>query len=158
MNTSRLVGHFMAGRLRGISRIGVLINAASLPSFLAEADLALSATATPASVVVDRELQFSVLLVNQGPDSADDVAVEIDLPTEVSLIKMSPTQRICLPGPPLICQLGQVNATAPGNRVGVTVDVAARSCCGHLACRNRFIADGRPVPGQQFCRRIVERR
>ncbi|HSH71235.1 MAG TPA: DUF11 domain-containing protein, partial [Deferrisomatales bacterium] len=82
-------------------------------------------TAAPAPVVVDQELRFSLDLVNHGPDSAENVTVEIDLPTEVSLVATSPTQGVCQPGPPLICQLGQVSADAPDSRVGVTVDMVS---------------------------------
>ncbi|MDF1551405.1 MAG: hypothetical protein P1P84_00010 [Deferrisomatales bacterium] len=123
MHRSRLVPRSAIGWLRGLSLAVLLLSAAWLPAAAAEADLALVVTAAPVPVVVDQALRFSLDLVNQGPDSAEDVTVEINLPAEVSLAAATPTQGVCLPGSTLICQLGQVSADAPGNRAGVTVDM-----------------------------------
>lgn len=125
MHTLPLVRRLVVACLRRIFVVGVLSGAASLPAFAVEADLGLVVTAAPTPVVVDHDLQFSIGLVNLGPDNAEGVTIEIDLPAEVSLVAAVPSQGACDPGPPLICQLGLVGTTAPANRVVITVETVA---------------------------------
>jgi hypothetical protein len=126
--------------------VGVLLGAALPPALAAEADLGLVITATPAPVVVDQDLRFSIDLVNHGPDSAEDVTVEIGLPAEVSLVGALSSQGTCEPGPPLICQLGAVGATAPANRVGITVETIANVISGISFAADVVSATPDPLP------------
>jgi len=97
-------------------------------------------------VVVEQDLLFSVDLVNHGPDSAEDVIVVIDLPAQVSLVAALSGQGACELGPPLICQLGPVGATAPANRVGITVETVADAVSGISLAADVASATPDPLP------------
>lgn len=144
MHTLPLVPRSMVACLRSIFLVGLLLSAALPRASAAEAELGLLVTATPAPVVVDQDLRFSIDLVNHGPDSAEEVTVEIDLPAQVSLVAALSSQGSCEPGPPLICQLGRVGVTIPANRVGITVETVADAVSGiSLAAR---VASATPDP------------
>jgi len=146
MHTLPLVRRSMLACLRSIFLVGVLLSAALLPAFAAEADLGLVVTATPAPVVVDEDLRFSIELVNHGPDIAEDVTVEIGLPAQVSLVAALSSQGACEPGPPLICQLGAVGAMAPANRVAITVETIADVVSGISLAADVASATPDPLP------------
>lgn len=136
--------------LRYVLVPGLLLMGAWRPSFAVEADLALTGRAVPQPVVVDRALAFYLELVNQGPDSAEEVTVEVDLPAEVGLMAASASQGVCQPGPPLICELGQIDANYPANRVSIAVETVANVVAGVSLAATVTSATPDPVPDNNF--------
>ena len=85
----------------------------SSPLVPPEADLVLTKkTIEPDVVQVGQKLRFKITVRNNGPDQADDVVVEDDLPNDVKVLSVEPSQGSCVKKPSIRCELGDLPAGA----------------------------------------------
>jgi uncharacterized repeat protein (TIGR01451 family) len=71
----------------------------------AQSDLAVELTDDPDPVAVGQELTYTAKVTNKGPDAADGVELELDLPAGASVVEKPDT---CTGIDPLTCDLGTV--------------------------------------------------
>jgi uncharacterized repeat protein (TIGR01451 family) len=81
------------------------------------ADLAVSQTATPATIVLGENATFLVRVINNGPGTAQGVTLSNQIPWRTSLVSAVPSRGSCQQS---TCALGTI---APGTSVTVTVTV-----------------------------------
>ena len=86
-----------------------------------QADLAVTKTGLPASVVAGGQVTYTIGVVNNGPSDATGVVLTDPLPTGVSLIDASSTRGPCDAGPPVSCPIGTLG---PGTPETVTITAA----------------------------------
>jgi uncharacterized repeat protein (TIGR01451 family) len=85
------------------------------------ADLALSLTASPVSVVAGSNVTYTITVTNQGPSTATGVMVNDPLPTLVTVLSTNTTQgTISISNHNLICVLGELT-----NGAGATITIVA---------------------------------
>src|SRR5690606_34931000 len=87
---------------------------------LPEADLSVAVSDGPDPVTAGEQLTYTVTVSNAGPDSADNVMVDLVLPAEVTLVSATPSAGSCTG---TNCDLGSLAASASASIVFV-VDVA----------------------------------
>ncbi len=73
------------------------------------ADLVVTYSPSRETVAAGQTLIYESIVHNHGPDSASNVTVSATLPTEVTLVRVSPTQGTCTI---LQCKLGTLNSGA----------------------------------------------
>ena len=95
-------------------------------TFISEADLSITKTASPNPVVAGTNLTYTINVNNAGPSTATGVVVKDTLPGQISVLSVTPSQGTCTPGipgnpaQPLTCTLGTMNASGSANIVIVT--------------------------------------
>src|SRR5690606_16221772 len=87
---------------------------------LPEANLSVAVSDSPDPVTAGEQLTYTVTVSNAGPDSADNVMVDLVLPAEVTLVSATPSAGSCTG---TNCDLGSLAASASASIVFV-VDVA----------------------------------
>ena len=93
----------------------------AIPVGLPQADLAVTKTGLPASVVAGGQVIYTIGVVNRGPSDATGVVLTDPLPAGVSLIDASSTRGPCAAGPPVSCAIGTLG---PGTSETVTITAA----------------------------------
>jgi len=89
-----------------------------LAEALADADLAITKTASAASVVVGDSITYTLTVTNNGPSDALDAAVLDNLPGGVTLVSTTPSQGSCSGTAPIACDLGPL-----ANGVSATIQI-----------------------------------
>ncbi|MFD7154615.1 LPXTG cell wall anchor domain-containing protein [Kribbella sp. NPDC059898] len=87
----------------------------------AEADVAITKTATPDPVAAGGEVTYTLVARNNGPSPAEDVKVTDTLPDGVELVSAKPTQGSCTS---TTCSLGTISS---GSTATITVVVRVSS-------------------------------
>lgn len=72
------------------------------------AGLAVTKTDTPDPVIIGNPLTYTITVVNYGPSDATGVRLSDDLPTEVTLGQVTPSQGTCSETDPIVCDLGSM--------------------------------------------------
>lgn len=98
-----------------------VVNTTVEPQPLPVADLALNMTDNPDPANRNKELLYRLTVVNNGPDTATDVAVTDVLPDIMTLLSATPSQGSCAGAAPVVCNLGML---APGGTA--TVDILVK--------------------------------
>jgi uncharacterized repeat protein (TIGR01451 family) len=84
------------------------------------ADLAVALTGAPNPVMVRKELTYSLIVTNNGPDTAISTRVTDTLPDGASLISIATSQGSCKCRRDINCELGSL---AAGGRAEITIKV-----------------------------------
>jgi uncharacterized repeat protein (TIGR01451 family) len=79
-------------------------------------------TDAPDPVETGDQVTYTMVVTNNGPDTAADVVVTDPLPAEVTYVSHTTTKGTCVAGPPFSCTLGSL---APNESVTITVVVTA---------------------------------
>ena len=115
-------------------------------SFFSRADLSLTKTGLPGTVVAGELITHTITVTNAGPSVATDVMVRDNLPAEVTMVSATPSTGQCVPGTPgnaalpLTCTFGNM---ASGAVNVVTVVSRVRSNTPH----GTVLANGASVTG-----------
>ena len=102
-------------------------SAAGHVGFVSSADLSISKTALPIPVTAGTNLTYTITVNNAGPSTASAVVVNDTIPSEVSVLQVTPSAGSCtagIPGNPLrplSCTVGSLT-----NGASVTITVLAR--------------------------------
>ena len=87
-------------------------------TFFSRADLALTKTGLPETVVAGQNITHTITVTNLGPSIATAVVVRDNLPAEVTMVSATPSAGQCVPGTPgnaalpLTCTLGNMASGA----------------------------------------------
>src|SRR5690606_13637076 len=87
---------------------------------LPEANLSVAVSDSPDPVTAGEQLTYTVTVGNGGPDTADNVVVDLVLPADVTLVSATPSAGSCTG---TTCNIGSLAASA-SESVVVVVDVA----------------------------------
>lgn len=75
------------------------------------ADVQVSLSTSPASVIAGQTLNFVTTVTNSGPSNANNVVATLNLPSDGELIGSTPSQGSCSrSGQTMTCQLGKINS------------------------------------------------
>ncbi len=89
------------------------------------ADITLTKTASPSSVTVGNNITYTLTALNHGPDTATNVMVSDTLPSNVTLVSVTPSQGHCTGTTAISCNLGSINSGATG-----TITIVATAASG----------------------------
>jgi uncharacterized repeat protein (TIGR01451 family) len=78
------------------------------PAFAANADLALTKTASPDPAPAGGDMRYTLLVTNNGPDTATGVIVTDVLPGSITFMSASPSQGTCSGTTTVTCSLGTI--------------------------------------------------
>ncbi len=114
-----------AGRLIGLSAAAAaLLAGGPAGAAAATADLAVDATDSADPVNVGAEFDLVATVSNSGPDAANAVELADELPNQLDVVAVSPTQGSCdRQGKKVGCSLGAIDA---GSQARVTLRVKAK--------------------------------
>ena len=84
------------------------------------ADLDLTMAVSPAMIGKGDNATFTLVVTNNGPQTATNVVVNDDLPNEVTLVSVSTTQGSCTTADPVVCSIGTLTS---GSSATITIDV-----------------------------------
>jgi uncharacterized repeat protein (TIGR01451 family) len=104
----RLAGISLRSTLVGLV-LGVGLIAAAPAS--AAADLSATKSASPEPVVTGRQLTYTIVVHNAGPDPATGATLQDELPLGLSLVSATSTAGTCSSTSPVMCDLGTVTPT-----------------------------------------------
>jgi uncharacterized repeat protein (TIGR01451 family) len=90
----------------------------------ASADLAITLSGAPNPVMVKKELTYSLIAANNGPDPADGVRVTVTLPQGAPLVSLASSIGSCSGESVINCDLGDL---APGSAAKITIIVSPSS-------------------------------
>lgn len=121
-------------------------------SFVANADLSVTKTASAGVAVAGTNLTYTLSVTNNGPAAAPNVTVADILPSQVQLISATPSVGSCggttVPGDPaqpLTCNFGTLSNGAAATLV-VVVKVNSDTPQGSTLVNNAGVASGVPDP------------
>jgi uncharacterized repeat protein (TIGR01451 family) len=98
---------------------------AVLAAALADADLAITKSASSSAVSVGDQITFTLTVTNNGPNDAAFATITDNLPAGVTLISTTPSQGTCSGTTPITCDLGALaNGASATIQVVVTADAA----------------------------------
>jgi uncharacterized repeat protein (TIGR01451 family) len=108
------------------------------------ADLALTASASPPALIVGQHSTLSFRLTNAGPAPATNATLKVTLPPGLAFVSGSPSQGSCAAGAPgATCALGTI---AAGGSVRVTIVVAAGAAGSLTASGTATASETDPTP------------
>jgi uncharacterized repeat protein (TIGR01451 family) len=84
------------------------------------ADLDLTKAVSPSMIGKGDNVTFTLVVTNNGPQTATNVVVTDDLPNELTLLSVSTTQGSCTTADPVVCSAGPL---AVGNSATITINV-----------------------------------
>ena len=116
---------------------------ASLVCAPANADITLTKTADPSTVVTGSNITYTLQALNHGPDAATNVKISDTLPANVSFVSATPTQGQCTGTTAIVCNLGSLNASASAS-VQVVVTAVSGSSVTNSATVSSDIPDNKP--------------
>ena len=118
--------HWAPRRLIGVSAAAAaLLAGGPAGAAAATADLAVDATDSADPVNVGAEFDLVATVSNSGPDAANGVELADELPNQLDVVSVSPTQGSCdRQGKKINCSLGVIGA---GSQAGVTLRLEPRT-------------------------------
>jgi uncharacterized repeat protein (TIGR01451 family) len=75
-------------------------------------DLSITKVLEPGSVTQGNNATFTLTITNNGPDAAPSVAVNDDLPPQLTLVSATPSSGTCVGTTNIVCNVGALNAGA----------------------------------------------
>lgn len=125
--------------------------ASATTRIMPRSDLGISGTVTPDAVRIGGDLKYHVVVKNAGPDTAEGTLVPLTIPAAATLVSVTPSQGICIPGGPVLCFLGMI---ASGG--SATIDLVLRSSAsGHLVVSPTVSSDGSDSNGANNATTLV---
>ena len=98
-----------------------------------EADLVLTKTATPATVVAGNQVTYTLTAQNAGPSDAQDAAVTDELPSGATFVSAAPASADCTAvGQQVTCGLGTLAAGATAPAITIVARVQASTPPGTI--------------------------
>lgn len=87
------------------------------------ADLQILKTATSSTARPGETFTYTLLVTNRGPSVADQVVVQDTMPEGLDVVTVTTSQGSCSGGVSLVCSLGRLLATSPGDQATIQITV-----------------------------------
>src|SRR4030067_2251567 len=108
--------------------VGAIVSIPS-PPLPNEADLSITKTDSPDPVNVGDSLLYTITVTNNGPGNATGVTVTDTLPSGITLVSVTPSQRRCSGTLKACCSLGYIENGASATVMIVVIPTVAGTIC-----------------------------
>jgi len=121
----------------------------------ASADMSITKTGSPSSVIVGDNITYTITVRNSGPNSATNVTVTDALPAGVTYVSATPSQGTCSGTGTVTCNLGTMNNGSTVTISLVVTSTAANATLTNSASVTSDLADSTPANNTATASTIV---